>query len=66
MKLKEPDWSKKIVRIKSKGLTQKDIEKASGVEQQTVSKMERGLYKRASWVIGNAINKLEKKLFGKK
>jgi transcriptional regulator with XRE-family HTH domain len=65
MKLKEPDWRKKIVRIKSKGLTQKDIEKASGVEQQTVSKMERGLYKRASWVIGNAINKLEKRLFGK-
>ena len=64
-KLTEPDWAKKVAKIQGKGLTQKDIEKETGVEQQTVSKMKRGLYKRASWVIGNAIIKLEEKLRGK-
>ena len=65
MKLKEPDWQKKVAKIQSKGLTQEDIEKATGVEQGTVSIMKRGLYKRVSWVVGNAIIKLEEKLRGK-
>ena len=60
-KLKEPDWSRIIARIQKRGMTQKAIEKATGVEQQTISKMKRGLYKRASWVIGNAIKELDKK-----
>ena len=64
-KLKEPGWDKIIARIQKKGLTQKAIEKATGVEQQTISKMKRGLYKRASWVIGNAIIILDKNLRGK-
>ena len=61
-KLKEPGWDKIIARIQKRGMTQKAIEKATGVEQQTISKMKRGLYKRASWVIGNAVKELDKKL----
>ena len=64
-KLKEPDWQKKIVNIQKKGLTQTQIEMESGINQRTVSKIKLGLNKRISWVIGNAILKLETKLRGK-
>jgi len=54
-KLKNKDWCAIINKIQARGMTQKDIEKKTGVTQDLISNLKLGKTTNPSWKVGNAL-----------